>query len=204
MAGDKDKTEEGPEPVERPGARATAFNNVVATAGIALVVFIIGVVVGYPLATFGVEFLTDNAGLVFGVLFGFFVLVLLVAGTLMIFRRVIWERLFKHGEVEMERFARPLSNVARFAALQKVAEATESARDLAELVLARYAWVSTRRWLMATITAFIAAIAALAGSALLFQQNQLLRTQIGLMDDQNARIEEQNRFIQSLIELGEA
>ena len=104
----------------------------------------------------------------------------------------------------MERFARPLSEVARFAALQKVAEATESARDLAELVLARYAWVSTRRWLMATITAFIAAIAALAGSALLFQQNQLLRTQIGLMQDQNGRIEEQNRFIQSQIELGEA
>ena len=85
-----------------------------------------------------------------------------------------------------------------------MSEATDSARDLAELVLARYAWVSTRRWLMATITAFIAAIAALAGSALLFQQNQLLRTQIGLMEDQNTRIGEQNRFIQSQIELGEA
>lgn len=204
MAGDKDKTDEAPEPVERPGARATAFNSALATGGIALVVFVIGVVVGFPLATFGVEFLTENAGAVFGVLFAFFVLILIVAGTLMIFRKAIWQRLFKHGEVEMERFARPLSNVARFAALQKVAEATESARDLAELVLARYAWVSTRRWLMATITAFIAAVAALAGSALLFQQNQLLRTQIGLMQDQNTRIEEQNRFIASQIELGEA
>jgi len=195
-----------PEPpqIERPGARATAFNSAVATAGIATVVFVIGVVVGFPLATFGVEFLTNNAGVVFGLLFIFFVLVLMSAGALMIFRKPLWERLFRHGEIEMERFARPLSNVARFAALQKVAEATESARDLAELVLARYAWVSTRRWLMATITAFIAAIAALAGSALLFQQNQLLRTQIGLMEDQNARIAEQNRFIEAQIELGEA
>lgn len=191
----------------RPGAQAQAFNVAVAMAGIAIVVFIIGVVVGFPVATFGVEFLTQNAGVVFGLLFGFFVLVLLIAGFVLIFRQQIWQSLFKRGEVEMERFARPLSEVARFAALQKVAEATESARDLAELVLARYAWVSTRRWLMATITAFIAAIAAiaaLAGAALLFQQNQLLRTQIGLMQDQNARIDEQNRFIQSQIELGEA
>lgn len=150
--------------VDRPGERARAFNAAMATLGIAIVVFIVGVVVGFPLATFGVEFVTSNGGLVFGLLFGFLVLVLVVTAILMIFRRQIWESLFKRGEVEMERFARPLSEVARFAALQKVAEATESARDLAELVLARYAWVSTRRWLMATITAFIAAIAALAGS----------------------------------------
>lgn len=193
-----------PSESSRPGAQAQAFNAALAMAGIAIVVFVIGVVVGFPVATFGVEFLTQNAGMVFGLLFGFFVLVLLVAGVVLIFRQQIWQSLFKRGEVEMERFARPLSDVARYAALQKVAEATESARDLAELVLARYAWVSTRRWLMATITAFIAAIAALAGSALLFQQNQLLRTQIGLMQDQNTRIAEQNRFIQSQIELGEA
>lgn len=196
---------QGPEThVERPGAKAKAFNAAMATFGIAVVVFIIGVVVGFPISTFGVEFVTENSGLVFGLLFGLLVIVLVIAAALMIFRRQIWESLFKRGEVEMERFARPLSEVARYAAMQKVAEATESARDLAELVLARYAWVSTRRWLMATITAFIAAIAALAGSALLFQQNQLLRTQIGLMGDQNSRIEEQNRFIQSQIELGEA
>jgi hypothetical protein len=204
MTDDKQGRGDGPPRVDRPGARATAFNTAIATLGIAVVVFIIGVVIGFPLATFGVEFVTNNSGAVFGILFGFLVLVLLVGGTVAIFRKQIWGMLFKRGEVEMERFARPLAEVARFAALQKVAEATESARDLAELVLARYAWVSTRRWLMATITAFIAAIAALAGSALLFQQNQLLRTQIGLMQDQNARIEEQNRFIANQIELGEA
>jgi len=203
MTDEREAAEAAPK-VDRPGARAKAFNAAMATLGIAIVVFVIGVVVGYPLATFGIEFITGNAGAVFTLLFILFVLVLLVAGTLLIFRRPIWQSLFRRGEVEMERFARPLSDVARFAALQKVAEATESARDLAELVLARYAWISTRRWLMATITGFIAAIAALAGSALLFQQNQLLRTQIGLMQDQNARIEEQNRFIQSQIELGEA
>jgi hypothetical protein len=190
--------------VDRPGARARSLNNAVAIFAMALVVFIIGVVVGFPLATFGVGFVTENASVVFTLLFAFFVLAVIVAGTVLIFRRPIWESLFRRGEVEMERFARPLANVARFAALKQVAEATESARDLAELVLARYAWISTRRWLMATVTAFIAAIAALAGSALLFQQNQLLRNQIDLMQEQNQRIAEQNRMIEAQIELGEA
>lgn len=175
-----------------------------AMLGVASVVFIIGVVVGFPLATFGAEFITQNAAVVFTLLFAFFVLVVVVAGVVLIFRQTIWERLFQRGQVEMERFARPLADVARFAAMKKVSEATESARDLAELVLARYAWVSTRRWLMATVTAFIAAIAALAGSALLFQQNQLLRNQIDLMQEQNSRIAEQNRSIEAQIEQGEA
>lgn len=200
----QNEKEEGRPQAQPADARAAVVNSAMRTAGIAAVVFVIGVVVGFPLTTFGVEFVTNNAGVVFGILFIFLVLALLVTGVVVIFRRPLWERLFRHGEIEMERFAGPLSNVARFAALQQVAEATQSARDLAELVLARYAWVSTRRWLMATITAFIAAIAALAGSALLFQQNQLLRTQIGLMEDQNARIGEQNRYIAAQIELGEA
>ena len=190
--------------IDRPGARARSFNNAMAMLGVASVIFIIGVVVGFPLATFGAEFITQNAAVVFTLLFALFVLVVVIAGVVLIFRRTIWERLFQRGQVEMERFARPLADVARYAAMKKVSEATESARDLAELVLARYAWVSTRRWLMATVTAFIAAIAALAGSALLFQQNQLLRNQIDLMQEQNSRIAEQNRSIEAQIEQGEA
>lgn len=164
----------------------------------------IGVVVGVPIANFGANVLVEYAGWVFAILFGIFLLIVVIASAVALFRRRIWGILFKRAEIEMERFARPLANVAKFAAEQRVADATEAARDLAELVLARYAWVSTRRWLLATITALIAAIAALAGSALLFQQNNLLRTQIDLMSQQNDRIGEQNRYIQSQIELGEA
>jgi uncharacterized protein YjbI with pentapeptide repeats len=172
--------------------------------GLSIVVFLVGVVVGVPIANFGADVLVEYAGQVFGILFGVFLVVVIVASLVALFRRRIWGVVFKRAEFEMERFARPLAEVAKFAAEQRVAEATAAARDLAEMALARYAWVSTRRWLLASITALIAAIAALAGSALLFQQNNLLRTQIGLMGDQNARIEEQNRYIQSQIELGEA
>lgn len=104
----------------------------------------------------------------------------------------------------MDRFAGPLTNVARYAARQQVEEATDAARDLAELVLARYAWVSARRWLVATMTGLIAAMAALAGSALLFQQNQLLRDQSGLLAEQTERLNEQNILLSQEIALVEA
>lgn len=172
--------------------------------GISIIVFIIGVVAGVPIANFGANVLVEYAGQVFGLLFAIFLVVVIAAGLIGLFRRQIWSSLFRRAEFEVERFARPLADVAKFAAEQRVSEATDAARNLAEMVLARYAWVSTRRWLLASITGLIAAIAALAGSALLFQQNQLLRTQIDLMQGQNARIDEQNRYIQGQIELGEA
>lgn len=189
---------------DEPKASGKSSPHNVGIVGLSIVVFLIGVVVGIPIANFGADVLVEYAGQVFGILFGLFLIAVIVAGLVALFRRRIWGVVFKRAEFEMERFARPLADVAKFAAEQRVADATEAARNLAEMALARYAWVSTRRWLLGSITALIAAIAALAGSALLFQQNNLLRTQIGLMGDQNARIEEQNRFIQSQIELGEA
>ncbi len=189
---------------EDPKVSGKSSPHNIGVVGLSIMVFLIGVVVGVPIANFGADVLVEYAGQVFGILFGVFLVVVIIASLVALFRRRIWGHVFKRAEFEMERFARPLAEVAKFAAEQRVAEATAAARDLAEMALARYAWVSTRRWLLASITALIAAIAALAGSALLFQQNNLLRTQIGLMGDQNARIEEQNRFIQSQIELGEA
>jgi uncharacterized protein YjbI with pentapeptide repeats len=197
-------SEQAPEDDKRKPAPGQSSPHGIGIVGISIIVFFIGVVVGVPIANFGANVIVEYAGQVFGLLFGVFLLIVIAAGLIGLFRRRIWNSLFKRAEVEVERFARPLADVAKFAAEQRVAEATDAARDLAEMVLARYAWVSTRRWLLASITGLIAAIAALAGSALLFQQNQLLRTQIDLMGDQNARIEEQNRYIQSQIELGEA
>lgn len=199
---ENDQPEAKPVPPRRE--RASDSGHGIGIVGISIIVFIIGVVVGVPIANFGANVIVEYAGQVFGLLFGIFVIIIIAAGLIGLFRRQIWGSLFKRAEIEVERFARPLADVARFAAEQRVADATDAARNLAELVLARYAWVSTRRWLLASITGLIAAIAALAGSALLFQQNQLLRTQIDLMQEQNNRIEEQNRFIQSQIELGEA
>jgi len=178
----------------------TGMSNV----GAAILVFVLGLVTGFPLASTGADFFTQYGAQVFATLFSLLTAALILIGIVFIFRQQIWARLFKRGEIEMERFARPLADVARFAAAQKVEEATVAARDLAELVLARYAWISTRRWMIATVTAFIAAIAALAGSALLFQQNELLRVQGDLMAEQTGRLADQNAMMAYQIELGEA
>lgn len=169
----------------------------IANIGAGVLLFVLGLVTGFPLATSGTSYIADNLGQVFAVVLTLLVVFLFIAAVIFIFRRQIWEGLFRRGEIEIERFASPLADVARYAARQEVEQATDAARNLAELVLARYAWVATRRWMVATITAFIAAIAALAGSALLFQQNQLLR-------EQTARLSEQNEMIEYQIELGEA
>ncbi|MBU1305063.1 MAG: pentapeptide repeat-containing protein [Alphaproteobacteria bacterium] len=186
----------------RPGKRSALA--ALSSTGVGMLVFVLGVVTGFPLATAGADVVAQNLGMVLTALLGLLVALVVVIITIVVFRNRIWTGLFRRGEFEIEKFAGPLADVARFAARQQVEEATGAARNLAELVLARYAWVSTRRWMVATVTGFIAAIAALAGSALLFQQNQLLRVQSGLMADQTDRLGEQNQMIEYQIELGEA
>ncbi|MCY0096072.1 pentapeptide repeat-containing protein [Hoeflea ulvae] len=172
--------------------------------GSAMIVFVLGVACGVPAAIFMPGFLSEHGSVVLGIVLGAILFVTVVLSLVFVFRQPLWRWLFQRTEIEVTRFAGPLADVARFAAGQKVEEATNAARDFAEIVLARYAWVSTRRWLIASITGLIAAMAALAGSALLFEQNKLLRAQSGLLVEQNQRIDTQNALIDTQIQLAEA
>lgn len=170
----------------------------------ALLVFMLGVAIGFPAATLGVGFLVDNAVPVLGGMMAALIVLLAIAAIVLVYRRRIWAALFHRGAVEATRLAGPLGDVARFVAENKVPEAMSSARDFAEIAVARYAWIVTRRWMLATVTALVVAIAALAGAALLFQQNQLLRDQSVLLAEQNQRISDQTTLMQAQIQLGEA
>src|SRR5690554_782674 len=121
-----------PEPVA-----ATRFNPVL-TPTMAIVLFTLGLLAGVPLAIFGLDIIIDNAQTVFTVLLAIFLFLVVLAVLVMAFRQTIWSRMFRYGQVELDRFARPLSEVARFAAEQKVAEATIVAQEFAEMALARY------------------------------------------------------------------
>lgn len=111
---------------------------------------------------------------------------------------------FGHAEVALEQIADPLARIADRAIDRDPGGATSAARDLVSPVLARYAWISTRKWIIAALTGLIAAMAALAGTALHFKQNQLTATQIDLLREQNARIQEQTQLIQTDVQLAEA
>ena len=175
-----------------------------ARAGWGALVFVLGVACGIPAAIFMPGFLTDHGSVVLGIVLGALLFVLVVLSLIFVFRQPLWRWVFRRSEVEVTQFAGPLADVARYAAGQQVDEATRAAKDFAEIALARYAWITTRRWLVASITGLIAAMAALAGSALLFEQNKLLRAQSVLLVEQNQRIDFQNALIDTQIQLAEA
>lgn len=175
-----------------------------ARAGLGFLIFVLGIACGIPAAIFMPGFLSDHGSVVLGIILGALLFVLVILSLVFVFRQPLWRWLFRRSEIEVTRFAGPLADVARYAANQRVDEATQAARNFAEIALARYAWVSSRRWLVASITGLIAAMAALAGSALLFEQNKLLRAQSGLLVEQNQRIDFQNSLIDTQIQLAEA
>lgn len=172
--------------------------------GLPLLVFALGILTGLPLALFGLDFVMANAAAAFSVLL-VSLLLLAFAGVLIVaMRRQIWQRLFRIGEVELTHIGEPLGQVVRLTSERRLSEATVAASDLARLIMARYAWIATRRWIIGAVTGFVAVIAALAGSALLFQQNQLLRIQGELMRQQTERLTEQTSLLETQIQLGEA
>ena len=174
------------------------------SAGMPLLVFVLGLMTGFPIAIFGFDFLMMHAASAFAVLFGLLFVIVVACVVIVAMRERIWARIFKQGDVELHQLSDPLQDVVRLTSERRVAEASIAASGLARVILARYAWIVTRRWIIGAVTGFVAVIAALAGSALLFQQNQLLRTQGELMREQTDRLLEQNRFIAFQIELGEA
>ncbi len=175
-----------------------------ANVGLPLLVFVLGVMAGIPIALFGIDFLVANAALAFAVLVGVLLLLTIGGVAIIAFRRPIWQGLFKVGEIELSRMAEPIGDVVRLTSEKRIPEATAAAGQLARFVMARYAWIATRRWIVGSVTGFVAVIAALAGSALLFQQNELLRSQGELMRQQTERLTEQTKMLETQIQLGEA
>lgn len=201
MAEEPVQGEESPRGVTPPERFGRGFFT---NGAAALTVFALGVAAGFPIATLGIGFFIDNAVPVLGGLLAALVAVLIAVGILIAFRKRIWRALFRRGEIAVEQLAGPLANVVRYVAENRVGEATASAREFAELAIARYSWLMTRRWMVATVTSLVVAIAALAGAALLFEQNQLLRAQSALLSEQNDRITDQTALMQAQIQLGEA
>ncbi len=177
-----------------------------------------GIAAGFLLAFSGLGFLVESATTVVAVFFVVLVLLSLAGLVVFLLRERILRRLFGLASTQVEAFAGPLGAVAQKAVARDPEGATLAARELVQRVLARYAWLSTRRWVVASLTALIAAMAALAGTALLFRQNELLAVQnrtlqeqnalitrqSALMQEQNARIREQTRLLRQSVELAEA
>jgi uncharacterized protein YjbI with pentapeptide repeats len=193
----RDPDTDAPLPPARPAPEG-------GTGGLGLLVFGFGLAAGLLLAFAGGAVLEYSAGAVLTALLAAFLAVAVLSGAVLLWRRVLWRRLFGVAETQLEALAAPMARVAEAAAARDPGGATAAARELVTLVLARYAWLATRRWVVTSLTALIAAMAALAGTALLYRQNQLIAVQSELLRDQNARIDEQSRLIETDVELAEA
>jgi len=190
---------------DTPSTRARPLGQgPLANAIIVVVIFVLGVAVGFPVATLGAGLFAENATAVLSGLLAVLMVVIIAGGSIILFRDRIWKALFNRSKVEAVRLAKPLGDIARYAAENNVQEATLAARDFGELAVARYSWIATRRWIVSATSTLVVAIAAIAGAALLFQQNVLLRDQSVLLAEQNNRIDDQTALMQAQIQLGEA
>ena len=169
-----------------------------------ILVFGFGAAAGFLIAFSGLAFFEDSAGLVALVFLSALFVVALLGAMLFLARKPILRRLFGHAQTEIERLAAPLSAMAARTIERDATGATEAAREVVSLALARYAWIVARRWIVASLTALIAAMAALAGTALLFKQNQLIAVQSDLLREQNGRIAEQTVLLTQDVQLAEA
>jgi uncharacterized protein YjbI with pentapeptide repeats len=163
-----------------------------------------GIAAGILIAFSGIGYLEDSAALIATVFLSALLVILLLGIILFAARRKIWQRIFGFADVQIEQMATPLAGIAESAIARDPAGATSAARDLVALALARYSWITARRWIITSLTALIAAMAALAGTALLFKQNQLIAIQSGLLTEQNSRIAEQTGLLAYQVQLAEA
>lgn len=166
-------------------------------------IFGFGLAAGFLLAFSGYG-LEDSGAVIITVFLALILGLTIAGGIIFLFRKPLMRRLFGMAETQLELFAGPLERVAERAAARDPTNALSAARELLQMSFARYAWISTRRWIIASLTGLIAAMAALSGTALLFKQNQLLEVQSGLLEQQNQRIDEQTQLLRTQVELAEA
>lgn len=174
------------------------------SVGFSVFFFAFGIAAGFLLAFTGLGFLEDSAGVIAGVFLVALLSVALSGLVLFLLRRKLLEKIFGVAEAQMELLAGPLTGVAEGAAARDPERAMQSARRLIQVGLARYAWLATRRWIMTSLTALIAAMAALAGTALLFKQNALIAVQSELLAEQNEKLREQTVMLSQDVQLAEA
>ncbi|MDF1856949.1 pentapeptide repeat-containing protein [Pseudooceanicola sp.] len=173
-------------------------------AWMTVLVFLFGIGAGVLMAFSGYAVLENSANLLVTVfLTGIFVITLfgVIAFAL---RRPVLRYFFGVANTQLETLSLPLGDAAEGAVERDAKRVTAALRVLVKLMLARLAWSSTRNWIIASLTGLVAALAALAGTALLFEQNELIAHQSQLLTEQNDKVELQNDLLIQDVQLAEA
>ncbi len=185
------------DPVATADVKTEQLNQKTYSVSFGLLFFLFGTAAGFFLAFSGFDLLEVYFTQVFIAVLVLITMITIGGVILYLFRGKLMSRVFGVAESRLDMFAEPLSRVTQKAIDRDPEGATHAARELVQLTLARYSWITARRWIIASLTGLIASLAALAGTALLFKQNQLIAAQ-------NVRIDEQSALLIQQVELAEA
>ena len=190
---------------ERPGPTLLDLGRERRAGGLMTVlVFVFGLAAGVLMAFSGYAVLEESASLLLTVFLTVIFFITFLGALLYILKGPITRRVFGVAGTQLELFAKPLDEVASGAIQRDLDRVSAASRMLIQIAMARYAWASTRKWIIGALTGLIAAMAALAGTALLFKQNELIEHETRLLEEQNAKIELQNELLIQDVQLAEA
>lgn len=111
-------------------------------------------------------------------------LVLLLA-VILTFREWIGSKLFRSTADSLGSIVENATKAVAFAASAKPQEAADAGAEAAKGIVAWYSWVSLYRWVLRTAIAVLVAFLGLAGTIVLFEQNDKLERQNRLFELQN-------------------
>ncbi len=150
-------------------------------------------IVCVPLAMYGLEALHDNIRVVAVVTLTTLMSVAFAFGLVFLFRKPLAKRLRLPPPGLLRDVYDPFIEGLEALRDGRSKVAYDNLRLSSAAAVSFYGWVSIRRWMVRTSLALVAVFATVAGTALLFRQNELIYDQNGLIVEQNAKINEQNR-----------
>jgi len=134
-------------------------------------------ITGVPVVFYGIFLFAESVH--WAALFVLFLLLLSAIFSLLVvrYRERIFHALFKASASSVDDLAERLRLSLALFVDKKPKEAGEEMEAFLRIALSQYAWIHTRRWMLVTSTGLLFTFTALAGSALLKQQNDLILRQ---------------------------
>lgn len=167
------------------------------TASRDVLFFLLGLLLGVPLFFFGLKYASDHFTTITTVTICTIVVLCLLGLIISLFKDRIIKRIYNVASTEIESFGKPLQGFVTSLVNQDKDIALEHSDDFLRRFLARYSWVTTRRWILATILSVLIAFTGFAGSALLYEQNSLLESQNEKLDAQTGLLNQQNMLAEA-------
>lgn len=153
------------------------------------------------MAIYGFPYLVDNIETIATIIIVSLIAFVSLAVLIAIFSERILTKVFGTAKTDLVSLGEPLNSLFWGVATTDKQTVVKSSDALIRIILARISWFEVRRWMLGVIIGLAAAFAGIAGSVLLYKQNELLTQQNIKIDKQNDQIDKQNQLLSDQIVL---